>query len=258
MATDIFNRLTGRTGLLPDGMPFNKIFNLGHIDARIQSHLQKVYATLAACVVVAAVGVSVEMSYHLGGTLTTLAAFASLTALLWMAPTPQNEAKRYGTLALFSFLQGVSMGPLIGLALDVNPSLVLLATLATSTVFASFSAAALLTQRRSYLFLGGWLSSAVMGMLALRLGSWVLGLGRFAFEVELMGGLLVFAGYIIFDTQVIVERCGAGDFDNIKHALDLFIDVVAVFVRVLIIMLRNSEKREEEERRRRNRRGRSD
>jgi hypothetical protein len=35
-----------------------------------------------------------------------------------------------------------------------NPSLVLLATLATATVFASFSAAALMTPRRSYLFLG--------------------------------------------------------------------------------------------------------
>jgi hypothetical protein len=40
------------------------------------------------------------------------------------------------------------------MALDVNPALVLLASLATSLVFACFSAAALLTQRRSYLFLG--------------------------------------------------------------------------------------------------------
>jgi hypothetical protein len=47
-----------------------------------------------------------------------------------------------------------------------------------------------------------WLSSAVMGMLALRLGGWMLGMQRMAFEVELLGGLVVFAAYIIFDTQV--------------------------------------------------------
>jgi FtsH-binding integral membrane protein len=64
---------------------------------------------------------------------------------------------------------------------------------------------------------------------------------------------VVFAGYIIFDTQVIVERCGAGDFDTIKHALDLFVDALAVFVRVLIVLLRSAEKREAEEERRRTR-----
>jgi hypothetical protein len=67
MATDIFNRLTGRTGVLPDGMPFAKIFNFGYIDSRIQTHLQKVYTTLAAAVVVAAAGVFVDMQFHVGG-----------------------------------------------------------------------------------------------------------------------------------------------------------------------------------------------
>lgn len=258
MATDFFNRATGRTGPLPDGMPFSKIFSLGHIDPRIQAHLQKVYLTLTACVLVAAAGVYTDITLRIGGVLTGLVAFASLMAVLLMAPTKQNEGKRYGALAAFAFCQGVSIGPLVDLAIAVNPSILLLATLATSTVFASFSAAALLTPRRSYLFLGGWLSSAIMGMLAMRLGGWLLGLGRFAFEVELVLGLVVFSGYIIFDTQVIVERCGAGDFDNIKHAVDLFTDLVAVFVRVLIILIRNSEKRDDEDRRRRRGRGRDD
>ena len=45
---DFINRATGRTGPLPDGMPFNKIFDLGHIDARIQKHLQRVRVAAAA------------------------------------------------------------------------------------------------------------------------------------------------------------------------------------------------------------------
>lgn len=256
MATDFINRATGRTGPLPDGTPFLKVFDLGHIDARIQKHLQKVYTTLAATLLIAAAGVAVDTTLHVGGFLTGAASFAALLALLFMAPTQENLNKRLAALATFAFCQGVSIGPLVGLALAVSPSLVLTATLSTSLVFACFTAAALLTQRRSYLFLGGWLSSAVMGIIALRLGSWLLPslLGRVAFEVELVGGLLVFAGYVIFDSQVIVERCGAGDFDYVKHSVDLFMDFVAVFVRVLVILLRNSERREEEDRRRRNRR----
>lgn len=257
MATEFFNTITGRTGPLPDGMPFSKIFSLGHIDARIQKHLQKVYLTLTGCVLLAAAGVMADVKYHVGGYMTSILMFVSLMAVMVMAPTPQNKSKRYAALATFSFCEGVSIAPLVGLAFYIDPNLVLLATLATSTVFACFSAAALLTPRRSYLFLGGWLSSAIMGMLAVRLGGWLFGFGRFAFEVELFVGLVVFAGYIIFDTQVIVERCGAGDFDNIKHAVDLFMDLVAVFVRVLVILLRSQEKREDD-RRRRDRRSRRD
>lgn len=45
--------------------------------------------------------------------------------------------------------------------------------------------------------------------------------------------------------QMIVEKAELGDTDHIKHALDLFVDFVAIFVRLLVIMLQNAEKREE-------------
>ena len=56
---------------------------------------------------------------------------------------------------------------------------------------------------RSYLFLGGILSSAISAMMLLRLGSWMFGgRGGFAYTAELYGGLAVFIGYVLFDTQV--------------------------------------------------------
>lgn len=55
--------------------------------------------------------------------------------------------------------------------------------------------------------------------------------------MQLYFGLLIFVGYMVVDTQEIIEKAHLGDLDYVKHALTLFTDFVAVFVRILIIMV---------------------
>lgn len=54
--------------------------------------------------------------------------------------------------------------------------------------------------------------------------------------------------------QMVVEKAEQGDADHIKHALDLFVDFVAIFVRLLVIMLKNADQREEDKSSRKRRR----
>lgn len=42
---------------------------------------------------------------------------------------------------------------------------------------------------------------------------------------------------MVVDTQEIIEKAHLGDMDYVKHALSLFTDFIAVFVRILIIMV---------------------
>lgn len=44
------------------------------------------------------------------------------------------------------------------------------------------------------------------------------------------------AGFILFDTQNIVEKVRYGNRDVVQHALDLFFDVLSMFRRLLIIL----------------------
>merc|ERR1719361_1750171 len=64
-------------------------------------------------------------------------------------------------------------------------------------------------------------------------------------EISLYGRLLMFIGYVFYDTQQIikrVERFGLDKTDYISDAITLYIDFVAIFIRILIIILRSKEK----------------
>lgn len=48
----------------------------------------------------------------------------------------------------------------------------------------------------------GFLSSALLTFSLMRLATWVFGGANLVYQAELYGGLLVFIGYVLFDTQV--------------------------------------------------------
>jgi FtsH-binding integral membrane protein len=71
-----------------------------------------------------------------------------LAAAAAAAAAAVTQNKRYALLATFAFCQGTAIGPLVGLALAVNPAIVLTAALSSTAIFACFSLSALCTRRR--------------------------------------------------------------------------------------------------------------
>ncbi|CAF4251670.1 unnamed protein product, partial [Adineta steineri] len=62
--------------------------------------------------------------------------------------------------------------------------------------------------------------------------------------INLYFGLAIACGYVLYDTQLIIERANNGDMHYVKHALLLFTDLVDIFVRILIILIKNSTNKE--------------
>lgn len=250
---DYVDRFSGR-GSFAEQLNPATLFKFSDLTVPVQQHLQRVYITLAGALLAAAAGVYTNLVSGIGG---WLAIVGFIGSTFWLASTPANPAslnKRYGLLGGAAFSQGLTVGPLVGAALHVNSGILVTAFLATAAVFACFSAAAVVSRRRSWLYLGGLLSSAISIMTVMRLGAWLFssrsGAGNgFVYAAELYGGLVVFLGYILFDTQMIIEKASAGDMDPVKHALDLFVDFAAVFVRLLVILLQKEGQKEDERRR---------
>jgi len=216
------------------------LFKSTDISQRTQQHLSHVYATLAMAVATCVGGVAIDLRFHFGGILSTIG-MLMLAITLAIDQDKTNFQKRLTILAGYGFLQGLSMGPLMELALHVDPAIIVTALIGTVTIFVCFSLAAITSPRRSYFFLGGMISSALSFLCVLSLIS-LFWRPMFIYTFHLYAGLAIFSAYIIYDTQMIIEKSEAGSQDVVGHALELFIDLAAIFIRLVIILLRNSGK----------------
>jgi FtsH-binding integral membrane protein len=214
------------------------------LSAPVLTHLKHTYMALTFAVVSCGVGAYTNMHMHFSPWLPAIA----MMGFMWQLSSSSNRASdrsklntRLGYLGAFGFCQGMTMSSLLEVALFVDPSIVTTAFLSTAIVFASFSAMALMGNKREYLYLGGTLLSLTSFMLVAGLVNAFLFRIPFLFEARLYGGLLMFIGYVVFDTQMIVARREGGDRDFVRHALDLFVDLAAIFVRLVVILLKQSE-----------------
>ena len=230
----LFNRGSGLTA--------KTLLNFSSLNKGCQEHLQKVYTAMAGAMISAAVGAVAYFFVPLG----ILGSLGVLATFLWLLFTPmdynlsaqqqlQLQKKRLGILCAFGFFSGLSLGPLLDFVIDINPQIIPTAFVTTCVLFVSLSLTALWTEKRSFLYLGGTLFSALHMLL------WMAVLNPFfrsvfMFEIQLWLGLLVFCGFVIFDTQLIIDRFERGDHDYVWHALDLFIDFIDIFRRILIIL----------------------
>ena len=220
------------------------VFKFDHLERSVQTHLKKVYGTLSISMVAAGVGAYVHLFTGLmkAGLMTSL---ISLGLMIWLAAThhsKETEMKRLAILTGFTFFTGMSLGPVMDFVIDVDPSIISTAFMATTVIFVSFSLAALYNTDRTFLYMGGFLLSGL---------SWLLLLGfmniffqsEMIWDIYLHVGLLIFCAFILYDTQLIVEKKRNGDNDYIWHSVDLFLDFINIFRKLMIILAKKEKKK---------------
>eukprot|EP00884_Botryococcus_braunii_P005176 jgi/Botrbrau1/1465/Bobra.178_3s0022.1 len=245
---DFVDRFSGRGSATRRFTP-DTLFKFTDLSPVVQQHLQKVYLTLAGALLCSALGCYFNMLTGMGGLLAILGFIVCTTWLMMTQPVPSQLNKRYALLGGAAFSQGLTLGPLIDMVVNISPGIILTAFLATAAVFGCFSVASMLSKRRSYLYLGGMLTSVLTTFALMRFATWMFGGALLLYQAELYLGLLVFMGYVLFDTQVIIEEAYADgrSADHIKGALTLFVDFVAIFVRLLVILAKKAERSDDDD-----------
>jgi len=223
------------------------------LEPNVQSHLKAVYGCLTMTSLAAAAGAYVHIftDFLSGfGIMAALAPLGLLIALTMTEDTGKNQTLRLGLLLGFGFATGLGMGPLLDMAISVDPAIVMTALLGTIVVFACFSACALFSERFTFIYLGGPLLSMLTAMSLMSLAALMFG-SRMLMQVQIYLGVLLFSGFVLYDTQLIVEKRRAGDKDFIRHSVDLFLDFVALFKRIVIILTQKAAKERSNEKKRR-------
>jgi len=213
------------------------------LDVSTKKHLKNVYGALSISMMAAGAGGAFHL--YTGLNLGILALLGGIGCMLGLALTPnesKNQLTRLGCLVGFAGCTGLSMGPLLQQVMMINPSIITTAFFATCLIFICFSLSALWADERSYLYLGGTLLSGLttlcfLGFVNIFFGS------QLIYQIHLYGGLFIFCGFILYDTQLIIAKHKNGDNDFLWHSVDLFLDFINIFRRIMVILANKENKK---------------
>ena len=124
------------------------------LSKEVQCHLLNVYLALLGTLFSTVVGVKVHFETDIGG---GLGVIGVVTTVICLCLSHEINLTRGLILVMFGFFEGLAIGPYMQTIMAIDPTIPVTAAVATTAVFVSFSLSVLLTNRRSYLFLGAML-----------------------------------------------------------------------------------------------------
>lgn len=222
------------------------MLDFSDLNGPTKTHLYSVYKTLLLTILSSIGGIYLHLQCGIGQNYYFLSSctFGIMYFIYSLKNTAQNYSSRFNLLMLLGLIEGMSISPVINMALNVDPKIIFVALIATSATFLSFSLCALLMERRSMLYFSGTILGCLVGHLIVQVINMLFLRSYFIYHAQLFLGLLLFSALIMFNTQNIIHRFEMGEEDVIRHALSLFLDFVNLFLRILIILIDKKKKKE--------------
>jgi FtsH-binding integral membrane protein len=205
---------------------------------KVKQHIFNVYFLLFEALVLAGVGVIAQLQFRFPPVQVILITLVISIGLIIAIGTMQrtNPDRKVCFLAI-GFLLGMQMADMIKMAYELNPYIIVTALLGTVTIFGSLSLVAYTADNKRFLNMGGFLGTSLSLLIVVSIISIILGTSDLMHVLILFVGLVLFCAYILYDTQMMMEKFCQGDIDEIFHALGLFLDFCNVFIRLVGLLI---------------------
>jgi len=162
--------------------------------------------------------------------------------------SPENAGLKHLFWLGFNACQAATLSPLF----FMNPAILSRAALYTCGVVGSLSYVGATASNDKYLYMGGPLLAGVTVVALSSLAPMALPLGirglQVAESISLYGGLAVFGGFVLYDTQKILQHGrmaaqGVIPRDPIRESIALELDFINIFIRLVSILSSQGKKK---------------
>ena len=141
------------------------IFEMKDVSEKTRAHLTRVYSTLLTATGTCALGMFLNATFVMEGFIMMMGFIGIMGYCIYQV---NNSSNSENTQIIYMLGIALSMGLLSGPGINqfaaVKPELLMQAVLYSMGAFGSFSAVSLFSQRRSFLFLGGIISTMMSVM----------------------------------------------------------------------------------------------
>lgn len=206
----------------------------------VETHkvLRNTYMLLGMTLAFSALCAGVAMSFGMGSIPAIVMMIAAFVILMFVIPRTANSAMGLPVVFLFTGLMGAALGPMLSryLALPNGAELVMQALGGTALIFFSLSAY-VLTTKKDFSFLGGFLFTGLMVVIIGSIGALVaslFGVDVSLFRVAISAAVVfIMSGLILFDTSRIIN---GGETNYIMATVSLYMNIYNLFTSLLHLL----------------------
>ncbi|WP_299592499.1 Bax inhibitor-1/YccA family protein [uncultured Microbulbifer sp.] len=198
--------------------------------------LRNTYALLAMTVLFSAVTAGVAMAIGMGRGMGIICSIAAIVLVWFVLPRTANSAAGIGVVFAFTGLLGASLGPMLSYYVAAGSGQIVMQALGTTALIFFALSAYVLTTRKDFSFMGGFLFVGLIAVLVCALGLMIasfFGVHLPLASVALSGVIaLLFSGFILYDTSRIVN---GGETNYIMATTSLYLNILNLFTSLLHI-----------------------
>jgi len=205
---------------------------------QVSKVLRNTYSLLAMTLLFSAVTAGLAMAANLSHGIGLVFSLAALGLVWFVLPRTANSSAGLWVVFAFTGLLGASLGPILNhyLALSNGGSIVMQALGGTALIFFTLSAY-VLTTRKDFSFMGGFLMIGLVTVIVFALGAFIAGLMGVdvsVFSLAISGVIvLLMSGFILFHTSQIIH---GGETNYIMATVSLYLAIYNLFTSLLHIL----------------------